>query len=332
MSLFRSLPYFQQINEVNKKLNDLRRANIEILKDEINNPRSPDINTEPNNRTNALLQEVMQIFTNARTQLGIINSVTGMEKTKDTQTVRNPEYDEYLKQRAIYQREKAIWDKQQQDWLLNIYNPWKNLNDMMNLWKDDRNKILNSPRPKGMNTKKWQAAKNKDLAAHDALKPQDPGIIPVFPVSEPKEDAILKKPQPSQTIEVPIQAPSLSTIPQLTDFRKAWQFIFTNELKLTIIYDELLQFSRFLNKENTKVLSKILDSLRPPLIEFYSKYLDIDNNGNVVGVKEINLPLNFKFMTKEMPNNVMRIHNEFGDIYYNYIKLIRDTENNQIIV
>ena len=38
MNSFMTKPYYQQLNDVNQKLNNLRRANLEILKDQIENP------------------------------------------------------------------------------------------------------------------------------------------------------------------------------------------------------------------------------------------------------------------------------------------------------
>ena len=80
------------------------------------------------------------------------------------------------------------------------------------------------------------------------------------------------------------------------------------------------------------MLSKILDSFRPSLLEFYGKYFKFNNDGEIVHVKDLVLPNKFIHLAAEIPKNAMRIHNQFGNIYLNYKKLIRDTENNQIIV
>ena len=121
------------------------------------------------------------------------------------------------------------------------------------------------------------------------------------------------------------------------EFSKAWTYMKNADLELGIIYNELLQFSRYLNKENTKILDTVINESNKSSGIFRDAYFEhhVDNNGRIIidRIKITKLPANYG------PSNLRNVRSEAGYIYtkykenyFKFSKLIKDTADNQPLI
>ncbi len=131
--------------------------------------------------------------------------------------------------------------------------------------------------------------------------------------------------------ETKLENISLSTIPQVIDFRKAFAFFSSARFRFKIIYDELLQFDRFLNQENTKILSKLLKDLEKTFKEFVKKFFYINDDGEM---QQLNITGAANYGNKFVETlslNVNSIFQIFDEYYNNFDNLVSEAQNNPII-
>jgi hypothetical protein len=293
MSLFITKPYYEQVNEVNSLLFQIKKANMEILKDQIENPDIENFTNDTKGKINKLINELESLLTKSMVQLNIISSIATFDSHSTKQYGLNTQ---------AYQA------------FLPFKIPWDNYNQSVRdnkKWNDDLQKVIS------------RAKKPKESQANYNNREQD------FRANNP-EPQILPQPQfplppdPSEELE----NIGLTTIPQIMDVRKAYAFFESIKLRFKIIYNELLQFERFLNKSNTKGLATILKDLKDALNTFMGLYFYKNLDGELEQ-KDITAHKHFgKDFDQTLKKNVDSIFDLFNEYYYNFNNLVDNAQNN----
>jgi hypothetical protein len=293
MSLFITKPYYEQVNEVNSLLFQIKKANMEILKDQIENPEIDNFTNDTKGKVNKLINELESLLTKSIVQLNIISSITSFDsKTKKYYGLKTQAYQDYV---ALVKS----WDDY--DKSIKAHAKWvKDLQDVLN-------------KPKG---KKEKLADYNDRELIFRAKNPEPQILP-----QPLQPLI---PMPA----VELENIGLTTIPQIMDIRKAYAFFESIKIRFNIIYNELLQFERFLNKENTKGLTTILKELKDSLNTFIDLYYYKNSDGELEQ-KDITPNKNYgKDFQATLMKNADFIFDLFNTYYYNFNDLVDNAQYN----